>query len=72
MEMHGTIEANLLSAIKSAKRLHGHPVHQDTISHWSDLLGHARRELAAAQSDAPDALTQLVAELESEIADRGN
>ena len=71
MEMHGTVVANLTSAIASAKRLRGHPVHPDTIAHWSDLLHHARRELSTDQSPDRLALMQLVAELEAELADRG-
>jgi HPt (histidine-containing phosphotransfer) domain-containing protein len=71
MEMHGTVEANLVSAIASAKRLRGHPVHADTIAHWSDLLHHALRELATDQSPHRQALMQLVAELEAEVAHRG-
>jgi hypothetical protein len=71
MEMHGTVEANLISAIASAKRLRGHPVHPDTLAHWSDFLHHARRELAADQSPDRQALMLLVAELEAELANRG-
>jgi hypothetical protein len=70
MELHGTIEANLVSAIASAKRLRGHPVHQDTISHWSDLLHEARRELAANDASNRDVIMQLISDLETELADR--
>ena len=70
MELHGTIEANLVSAIASARRLRGRPVHEDTISHWSDLLNQARRELAANEDDNRQAVLQLMAELETELADR--
>lgn len=70
MEMHGTVEANLISAIASAKRLRGHAVHADTIAHWSDLLHHARRELVADRSPDRPGMMQLVSELEAELADR--
>jgi hypothetical protein len=70
MELHGTVEANLVSAIASAKRLRGHPVHQDTISHWSEILQQARRELAENEGDNREVVMQLVAELETELADR--
>ena len=53
--------------IESARRLSGHPVHADTLSHWTDLLHHARRELAAGSSEV---LQSLILELESELADR--
>jgi hypothetical protein len=70
MEMHGTLEANLMSAVGSAKRLRGHSVHPDTIAHWSDVLHHARRELVANQSSNLPAVTRLMAELEAELANR--
>jgi hypothetical protein len=70
MEMHGTVEANLISAIASVKRLRGHPVHADTVAHWSHLLHHAQRELATDGSPDRQALMQLVGELEAELAHR--
>jgi hypothetical protein len=68
MELHGTILNNLTSAVQSARRLKGHPVHQDTLSHWAQLLTHARREVAAG---SPEPIIPLILELEKEIADRG-
>ena len=67
MDIHGSIAKNLSAAVQSARRLSGHPVHADTLSHWTDLLHHARRELAAGSSEV---LQSLILELESELADR--
>ena len=67
MDLHGSTSNNLASALQSARRLRGHPVHDDTLGHWTDLLHHARRELAAGSSEPIQA---LVLELERELADR--
>ena len=67
MDLHGSIATNLSSAVQSARRLSGHPVHADTLSHWTDLLHHARRELAAGSSEV---LQSLILELETEHAER--
>ena len=64
MDIHGSIAKNLSAAVQSARRLSGHPVHADTLSHWTDLLHHARRELAAGSSEA---LQSLILELETEF-----
>jgi hypothetical protein len=67
MELHGSIVNNLTSAVQSARRLSGHPVHADTLRHWADLLHHARRELADGSTEPIQA---LILELEKELADR--
>jgi hypothetical protein len=67
MEIHGSIANNLTSAVQSARRLRGHPVHADTLDHWRDLLNHARQELANGSSEPIQA---LVVELEIQLADR--
>jgi hypothetical protein len=67
MELHGSLATNLTSAVQSARRLRGHPVHPDTLGHWSDLLHHARRELSAGSQEP---ILLLVVELEKELADR--
>jgi len=67
MELHGSIVNNLTSAVQSARRLSGHPVHADTLGHWADLLHHARRELADGSTEPIQA---LILELEKELADR--
>lgn len=60
---------NLVAAVRSARRLRGHPIHADTLQHWTDLLHQARREVAGHDSEA-ETLKQLVADLEVELADR--
>lgn len=70
MELHGTLEVNLGAAIRSARRLRGHPVHPDTISHWTDLLHQARRELGAGSGPSAEVVKQLLIDLETELAER--
>lgn len=67
MDLHGSIANNLTSAVQSARRLKGHPIHADTLGHWADLIHHARREMAAGSTDA---ILTLILELEKELADR--
>ena len=70
MQLHGTIEGNLISAIRSVNRLRDRPVHADTLKFWTELIKHARRELASCSALPPEALRRLVAELELEVARR--
>ena len=70
MQLHGTIEGNLISAIRSANRLRDRPVHADTLKFWTELITHARRELTSCAALPPEALRRLVAELELEEARR--
>ena len=70
MKLHGSTEGNLIAAIRSASRLRGQPVHADTVKYWSDLIGHARRELSAGFLFPSKALEGLVADLELELARR--
>jgi hypothetical protein len=67
VEIHGSLENNLAAALLSARRLKGHPVHADTVAYWTDLLRHARRELAAGSSEP---ILNLTIDLEHEIAER--
>jgi hypothetical protein len=67
MELDGSVARNLTSAVQSARRLKGHPVHPDTLGHWNDLLSHARRELAAGSAEP---IQSLILELEKELAER--
>lgn len=70
MRLHGTIEGNLISAIRSAIRFRDRPVHADTVRFWSDLIQHARKELSSCAALPSDLLTRLVADLELEVARR--
>ena len=65
MKIDGSIRSNLLSAISSARRWRGRPVHRDTISHWHGVLEHGRR---AGTSPLGEPVTELVAELELELS----
>ena len=67
MDLHGSIANNLTSALRSARRLRGHPVHADTLDHWTDLLHHARRDLTGGSSEP---ILALILELEQEMAER--
>lgn len=67
MELHGSLEGNLTSAIKSARRFKGHPVHVETVRYWGELLSHARRRLENRPSQS---VLNLIVELEGEIAER--
>jgi hypothetical protein len=53
--------------VNSARRLRGHPVHADTLGHWSNLLHHARRELAEGSTES---IQLLILDLEKELAER--
>lgn len=70
MQLHGSIEGNLISAIRSANRLRDRPVHADTVRFWSDLIQHAHRELSSCAAMPSDALKRLLSDLEQEIASR--
>ena len=65
MRIEGSIRANLLAAVASARRLRGHKVHRDTIDYWRQLLELARR---AATQPQTEAFGDLMAELETELA----
>jgi hypothetical protein len=65
MKIEGSIRSNLLSAIVSARRWRGRPVHRDTINHWRGVLEHGRREEAGSLGEP---IAELIAQLESELA----
>ena len=64
MKIEGSIRSNLMSAIVSARRWRGQPVHKDTINHWRLLIDHARRGTGQPWGEA---VGDLVAELETEM-----
>ena len=49
MELHGSLTDNLRSAVRSAERLRGHPIHTDTQNFWLELLSQARASLRSAE-----------------------
>jgi hypothetical protein len=68
MDLHGSTSNNLASAVRSARRLRSHPVHADTLEHWTALVRHARRELAEGSTE--ETILALTLELEQELAER--
>jgi hypothetical protein len=69
-KIYGSIQDNLMAAVRSARRLHNHPVHADTLKHWNDLLHYARQELASGAGDQ-QLIEALIADLGAAVADRG-
>jgi hypothetical protein len=69
VELHGSLVANLGSALDSARRHRGKPIHSDTLGFWQRLLAYSRS--CAATSPDPAAAQQLITSLETELADRG-
>jgi len=70
MELHGTIEANLISAIRSARRFRAQRVHGETIEHWKHILARAERDLSRSGASEREALRQLISDLQSELTFR--
>jgi hypothetical protein len=70
MELHGTIEANLISAIRSARRFRAQPVHGETIEHWKRILARAESDSSCAAASEREALRQLISDLKSELTFR--
>ena len=69
MQIEGTIRANMIAAVNSARRWHGRPVHRDTLQYWGSLAEHARSTVCEAD---PESLGALLAELDSRLAERGS
>lgn len=70
MQLHGTVEANLIAAVNSAKRLRGQRVYAETVAHWTRLIEHARSHAHIEPGRDSAAVRLLVAELETEIRGR--
>jgi hypothetical protein len=64
MRIEGSVRANLLAAVASARRLRGQRVHGDTIAYWRQLLDYARK---ASTQPQPESFGDLMAELETEL-----
>lgn len=61
MRIEGTVRANLIAAVASARRWRGRPVHRETAEHWRLLLAYAERQPLG------ESVSDLVAELENEM-----
>lgn len=72
MEIKGTINENLRLAVRSARRLKGHPISRDIVRFWSDLLREARARRSREQPSDQIELDQLIAELEIVLADEAS
>jgi len=72
MEFHGSIIDNLNNALASARRLRGHPVYQDTLTYWRDLVQEARRLRQDPACTQAEAIGAAIASLEGELAERSN
>ena len=70
MKLHGSLAHNLEAALKSARRLRGHPVHKDTEAYWVELLAHCRAEKRSCTAAELATLEPLLASLQDELATR--
>lgn len=70
MKLDGSIIQNLVSAVKSAERLRGHPVHEDTLVFWQALLTHSRAAKRSQPVTDMATIETLIARLQSELAAR--
>lgn len=67
MEIEGSVRANLVAALASARRLSEQPVHEDTVSYWRELIAHAR---GAECGENSGSVADLASELETRLAER--
>jgi hypothetical protein len=72
MELHGSMIDNLNNALASARRLRGHPVYQDTLTYWRDLVQEARRLRQNPACVQSEAIGAAIASLEGELAERNS
>ena len=64
MRIEGSVRANLIAAVASARRWRGRPVHRDTVDHWRRLVDYGR---LVERQPSGEAVSELVAELETEV-----
>jgi hypothetical protein len=65
MRIEGSVRANLLAAVASARRWHGRPVHKDTVEHWRKLVDYGRM---VDRQPSGEAVGDLINDLEIEVA----
>lgn len=72
MQIHGSLAANLKSAVTSARRLRSGSVYADTLAHWMELArqGHAALDAEGPEDADADEIRRLTEELEAEIESR--
>ena len=64
MRIEGSVRANLIAAVASARRWRGRAVHKDTVDHWRRLADYGR---LVERQPCGEAVSDLVAELEAEV-----
>jgi len=65
MRIEGSVRANLIAAVASARRLRGGNVHKDTVDHWRRLADYAK---LVDRQPYGEAVGDLVKDLEIEVA----
>ena len=65
MRIEGSVRANLIAALASARRWRGRPVHKDTVDHWRRLVDYGR---LVERQPCGEAVSDLVTQLETEMA----
>lgn len=70
MKLHGSLAKNLQTALQSAKRLRGHPIHKDTLVFWDELLAHGRAEMRSRPTAETAEIEVLLAQLQEELTAR--
>ena len=64
MRIEGSLRANLIAAVASARRWRGRPVHRDTVEHWRRLADYGR---LVERQPSGELVGDLVAELDTEV-----
>ena len=64
MQIEGSIRANLIAAVASARQWRGRAVHKDTADHWRRLIDYGRRVECQPSGEA---VGELLTELETEL-----
>lgn len=64
VRIEGSLRANLIAAVASARRWRGRPVHKDTVDHWRRLLDYGR---LVDRQPSGETVGDLVAKLETEM-----
>jgi hypothetical protein len=70
MILDGSLAQNLEAALKSTRRLRGHPVHKDTQIFWVELLAHGRAQLRSCSEPEAEVIEPLLANLADELSER--
>lgn len=65
MRIEGSLRANLIAAVASARRLSGGSVHRDTVDHWRRLADYGK---LVDRQPYGEAVADLVKDLEIEVA----